>query len=205
MEERAAPGCTPRAEATRQRIIATAAGLIGVQGYGRTPLDAILERSRVSKGTFYHHFSSKEALGFAVLDHFEAEMQACLAERMEPVGDPLDRIDAMLDAMLEGQSERDCRGGCALGNLAAEVSDLHEGFRARLSRIFQGWSDVVASTLEQALRRSGRQDLDPQGMARYIVCSLEGGILISKVTREIGDVENLVRHLKHYVRQQFTI
>src|SRR2546425_7784102 len=45
---------------------------------------------------------------------------------------PLGQIRCFLDRVLEIQREQNCVGGCALGNLAAELSDVHEGFRTRL-------------------------------------------------------------------------
>ena len=192
----------PKAEATRLRIIEVAADLMGTRGYGRTGLEQILERSGVSRGNLYHHFPSKEDLGFAVLDHLGARIAGFLQSSMADVEDPLDRIDAMLDALAAGASARNCRGGCPLGNLAAEMSDVNEAFRARLERIFGTWRELVAVNLEEGARRRGRAGVDVDGLARYILCCLEGSMLMAKVNRKVLEVRDAVGRLKGYVRQQ---
>jgi TetR/AcrR family transcriptional repressor of nem operon len=94
-----------------------------------------------------------------------------------------------------------------MGNLASELSDVHEGFRKRLADVFVAWR--VTMTL--ALRRgqaSGRlsAECDPDGAASFIVAALEGAILMSKVTKEIQVLERCVHELKQhltlYSRQQ---
>jgi len=193
-----------KAETTKRRILDAAADLIGVQGYKSTRLESILDRSGVSKGNFYHHFPSKEDLGLAVLGHFGSSVQDYLDTSMRDHDDPLDQLDAMFDALLRSQSEKDCRGGCPLGNLAAEMSDVHEGFREQLGEFFQDWQRMIASRLTAAARRHGREGLDVQGLARHIICCLEGAVLMAKVSRELDGMEKSVAHLKSYVRQQFT-
>jgi len=188
----------PKAEATRQRVIEVAAELMGRQGYGRTGLEAILDQSGVSKGNFYHHFPSKEDLGLAVLDFLGDAIEDRLRRRMAAHQDPLDRVDALLEGLVAGASERDCRGGCPLGNLAAEMSDLHEGFRERLDAIFARWRDLLRRNLQAA--GAGRP-LDIDGLARHAVCALEGSILLAKVTRRVDEMDNSVEHLKSYLRK----
>lgn len=193
-----------KAEVSRQRIIEAAAELMAVQGYERTCLDSILERSGVSKGNFYHHFVSKEDLGLAVLEHIGTESHRFLRASMEGVEDPLARLDAMFDALVAETRDRECRGGCPLGNLAAEMSDANEAFRGQLARIFGGWRQMVAEVLEGAAQRHGPTRLDVQGLAHHIVCALEGSLLMAKLSREVGELGNTVTHLKMYIRQQFT-
>src|SRR4249920_1681061 len=121
--------------ATRDQILNAAARLIHVQGYQSTSLDDVLRESGVGKGNFYYHFKSKEELGYAILDQIiasflERTLEPCFAD---PAGDALAQIRCFLDRVLEAQRERNCIGGCPLGNLAAELLDVHEGFRARLA------------------------------------------------------------------------
>ena len=108
--------------------------LIHVHGYNAMALDDVLRESGVGKGNFYYHFKSKEDLGHAILDQIvdgflERTLAPCFAD---PDGAPLGQIRCFLDRVLEAQRERNCVGGCVMGNLASELSDVHEGFRTRL-------------------------------------------------------------------------
>lgn len=53
---------------TRALLIETAGQLFASRGYDRTSVDAIIRQAGVSKGAFYHHFSSKEEVLDAVTD-----------------------------------------------------------------------------------------------------------------------------------------
>ena len=75
----------PRALATRERIVLGAARLFALKGYHDTKLEEVLAAARVTSGAFFHHFRSKEDLGFAVLDrHMEqrANGQALTVQRL---------------------------------------------------------------------------------------------------------------------------
>src|SRR5499425_90883 len=116
---------------TRDQILDAAGRLIHLQGYHCTSLDDVLRESGVGKGNFYYHFKSKEELGYAILDQIiasflERTLEPCFAD---PEGDTLAQIHCFLERVLVAQRESNCVGGCPLGNLAAELSDVHEGFR----------------------------------------------------------------------------
>ena len=115
----------------------------------------MLRESGVGKGNFYYHFKSKEELGYAII---EQSVAAFLSGTLEPCfSDPtasrLAQIGCFLDRVLETQRERNCVGGCPMGNLASELSDVHEGFRARLASVFDGWRERLTVALARAQQR----------------------------------------------------
>ena len=191
-----------KAAATRDQILDAAARLIHLRGYHGTSLDDVLRESGVGKGNFYYYFRSKEHLGFAIIDRVvERFLERTLEPAfVDPTADPLDQVRAFLDRLLEVQRQRNCVGGCPMGNLACELSDVHEGFRQRLADIFERWRVMLATTLERG-RESGRlrADLDAASAAGFVVASLEGAILMAKVTKDISVMEKCVVELKHHL------
>jgi TetR/AcrR family transcriptional regulator, transcriptional repressor for nem operon len=191
-----------KATATRDQILDAAAKLIHLRGYHGTSLDDVLRESGVGKGNFYYYFRSKEDLGFAIIDRV---VERFLERTLEPAfddltADPLDQVRAFLDRLLEVQRQRNCVGGCPMGNLASELSDVHEGFRQRLADIFERWRVMLAATLERG-RESGRlrADLDAASAAGFVVAALEGAILMAKVTKDISVMEKCVAELKRHL------
>jgi TetR/AcrR family transcriptional repressor of nem operon len=187
---------------TREAIIAAAKRLIRIQGYNATSLDDVLRESGVGKGSFYHYFKSKEDLGYAILDEIVASflartLEPCFAD---PGGRPLSQIRCFLDRVLEAQREAGCVGGCPLGNLASELSDVHEGFRARLAGVFAAWRERLTRALEEAQRRG---DVTPEcraeAVAGFLVASLEGAILLGKVSKDVTLLDTCVAELKRYL------
>jgi TetR/AcrR family transcriptional repressor of nem operon len=196
------PPRTRDGRSTREAVIAAATRLIHVHGYNAMSLDDVLRESGVGKGNFYYHFKSKEELGHAILDEIvagflERTLEPCFAERDAP---PLGQIRCFLDRVLEAQRERNCVGGCVMGNLASELSDVHEGFRTRLATLFTAWQDRLASALEAGRRRGElAPDSEPASVARFLVASLEGAILLAKVSKDIRVMEACVAELKRYL------
>lgn len=191
-----------KAAATRDQILDAAARLIHLRGYHGTSLDDVLRESGVGKGNFYYYFRSKEDLGFAIIDRVvERFLERTLEPAfVDPTADPLDQVRGFLDRLLEAQRQRNCVGGCPMGNLACELSDVHEGFRQRLADIFERWRVMLATTLERG-RESGRlrPDLDAGSAAGFVVAALEGAILMAKVTKDISVMEKCVAELKHHL------
>ncbi len=186
---------------TREAIIEVATRLMQVRGYTATSLDDVLRESGVGKGTFYYHFKSKEDLGYAILDAIVAAflgrtLDPCFSD---PAVKPLARIRCFLDRLVVIQRELHCVG-CPLGTLASELSDVHEGFRARLAGVFSAWRDCLV----QALREGQQQgdipgDCQVESVAQFLVASLEGAILMSKVTKDITVMERCVNEMKRYL------
>src|SRR6266581_3203837 len=167
--------------ATRDQILNAASRLIHVQGYQSTSLDDVLRESGVGKGNFYYYFKSKEDLGYAILDQIigsflERTLEPCFSD---PEQGALAQIRCFLDRVLEAQRARNCVGGCPLGNLAAELSDVHEGFRARLAFVFAAWRERLTLALRtEQLRGAVDAACRPGAVADFLVASLEGAILL---------------------------
>jgi TetR/AcrR family transcriptional regulator, transcriptional repressor for nem operon len=190
------------ARATRDAILLAATRLISVHGYNSTSLDDVLRESGVGKGNFYYHFKSKEDLGYAMLDgivaaFLERWLEPCFSDPGTP---PLAQIRCFLDKTMHAQRERNCVGGCVMGNLASELSDVHEGFRARLATVFNSWRERLSAVLAEARRRGDvTEACRPEAVAHFLVASLEGAILLSKVTKDIGVMEQCVSELKTHL------
>ena len=191
--------------ATRDQILNAAARLIHVQGYHSTSLDDVLRESGIGKGNFYYYFKSKEDLGYAIIDRItRGFVERSLGPSFQDAdADPVGQIRTFLDRVLDAQRQRNCVGGCVMGNLASELSDVHEGFRQRLASLFVVWRTHLADAVRRGQARGQlRADVDSGRLAQFLVAGLEGSILLSKVTKDITVMERCVeemkQHLAHY-------
>lgn len=187
---------------TREAIVMAAKRLMQIKGYHATSLDDVLSESGSGKGTFYHYFRSKEDLGHAILDQIIGSFIAQTVEPCfsDPGGRPLAQIRCFLDRVVEIQRAGNCVGGCPLGNLASELSDVHEGFRARLADVFSAWCARLTEALRQAQRRGDvGSECRPDAVAHFLVAALEGAILMTKVSKDIGVMERCVEELGRYL------
>ena len=77
-----------RAEVTRQRIIDAAVDLFNERGFGETGLADVLQRAGVTKGAFYYHFDSKDALAVAIIDQFQIAIRDAFRRTIDPPAVP---------------------------------------------------------------------------------------------------------------------
>jgi TetR/AcrR family transcriptional regulator, transcriptional repressor for nem operon len=186
----------------RDAIIDAAAQLMALKGYNATSVDDVLRETTVGKGNFYYYFKSKEELGYAILDRLVGRF---VERTLEPsFCDPdlsrVGQIHCFLDHIVDAQRELNCVGGCPMGNLASELSDLHEGFRARLARMFTLWRERLAQAITEGQQRGEvSPQCAPAAVAQFLVAALEGAILMTKVTKEITVMEECVGELKRYL------
>jgi TetR/AcrR family transcriptional regulator, transcriptional repressor for nem operon len=184
----------------RKAILDAAARLINERGFSHTSVEDLIEATGLSgKSHFYHYFPSKEALGMAVIDRqFERFTERGLAILSEPMIEPIDRLTLFIDTLVALQRERDGGSGSPFGNLAGELADAHEGFRQRLGDVFERWT----GQLDALLREVGgqlREGVDTVRLARFIIASLEGGMLMTRVTRDVAAMEGIGEDLKRFI------
>lgn len=83
----------------RADLLTAARELFGRLGYDRTTVEAVIDRSGTSKGTFYHYFKSKEALLDAVIEEMTDQAKALIGSQVEAAtGSAIDRLNVYLRA-----------------------------------------------------------------------------------------------------------
>jgi len=187
---------------TKDHIIEVASGLINLRGFNNTSVDAVLQASGVKKGSFYYYFKSKEDLGYAIIEsHSRRFSDHVLGKAFSGNKDALMELEDFLDIILELHRQRNCSGGCLMGNMAMEMSDIHEGFRRKFQEVFEDWRIRVAGVLHEA-KISGQfnDHMDPTRLAQFVIAGVEGGILLSKVKKDIKVLENCFKELKTHIR-----
>jgi AcrR family transcriptional regulator len=180
---------TPKGRATRDRIVAAAADLIFEQGVAGTSLQDVQQAARVSGSQMYHYFGDKASLIHAVI----AQQGETLLGKQQPWLsriDSLQGIRAWRDFVVSTMRRRECRGGCQIGSLASELSDLDPAARSDLAATFQRWISAIRDGL-QAMQDRGelRADADVPQLARALMAAAEGGLLLAKTLRDVAPLE----------------
>ena len=93
-----APTTTDRGGETRRRILEVAAEAFADRGYAGTSLSDVLKASGVTKGGFYFHFPSKEALALAALRHKQEQWAGAVMAAVLQRPRAIDQLDAMVEA-----------------------------------------------------------------------------------------------------------
>ncbi len=167
---------------TKQRLLQAVFRVSHREGFRSADLAAILTRAGVTKGALYHHFGGKAELGHEMVDQVVRDW--ILDRWLHSVEKAADPIDALIDLARKSEQEvtpERLALGCPLNNLSQEMSAIDEGFRQRLSAIYQEWRDGLQVLLERGQRNGTvREDVDALSAATFIVASWEGSIGLAK-------------------------
>jgi AcrR family transcriptional regulator len=84
-----------RSRETRNLILSTAELCFGRTGYDGTSVSRICQEADVSKGAFYHHFDSKQAVFLALLERWLANMDKEITDLIDDAPDVPDKLLGM--------------------------------------------------------------------------------------------------------------
>jgi len=187
-------------ERTRERLLQAASREIYRSGFQSASLETILAVAGVTKGALYHHFDSKEGLGYAVVD--EVIAPDVHGKWVRPLQGGKDPIDALIGAVQRiPLRPADVRGGCQLNNLAQEMSPLDAGFRKRLATIFDAWREAVASVLREGQSRGSiRRDVEPADAAALLIAMVEGYGSLAKNAQDPKVMKAGIRNIVDWLR-----
>lgn len=141
---------------TREHLIDVGLELIRSAGYTATGINQILQAAEVPKGSFYHHFTTKDEFVMEVIRRYIAGEQE-RAERMlaDTSVSPLKRLRRYFKNLIAtyGLQGGPMISGCLLGNLSLEVAGQNAEVRGLLREGFNGWQNALADTLREAVEK----------------------------------------------------
>jgi TetR/AcrR family transcriptional regulator, transcriptional repressor for nem operon len=186
----------------RQRLVDAACELMLRDGFAGTGVAEICAAAGVTKGSFFHYFESKDAIGAAALMRFGAELWGAFAAApflVDP--DPLRRVEGYIDFTIEVCRSSVLRRGCLVGVLAQELATTEQSVREQCNSIFGGWADSFADHLAAAKAACAPDaSWDPRSLATYFVVVVEGALLLAKTSANPRLVEAQLEHFRVYVR-----
>lgn len=165
------------ADATRQRIIGTAFLEFYHNGFQGGSINNIVAAAGITKGALFHHFPSKQALGYAVVDELIAPL---LANRwlvpLDGTTDPIaDLTRTFRKYVKEDIEDGTWVHGCPLNNLAQEMSPLDQGFHSRIDALYTLWRKEFAAALARGVEDgSVRKGIAAKSVAAMLVAGQMG-------------------------------
>jgi len=170
----------------RERLLEAGLSSIHRHGFNGCGVQEIVDLAGVPKGSFYNHFESKEALGAEVLDQFWHDhargLLRVLSDESLP---PIERLRRYFSAPAEKLAALDYKGGCLLGNMAAELSDQSKLIADRLSSIFARWTCAVANCIRDGQSAGQvRTDIEAETLASFLLNALEGATLRARIEKD---------------------
>ena len=193
-----------RVSKAKDRLLDAAERLMLAKGYAATTVDEICEAAKLTKGSFFHYFESKERLGRELLERFCAASQQRLLEACPKERDPLKRVYGMVQGAIKMSKACAARQGCLLGAFAQELSDSHPQIRAVCAEAFTQWARALKSELDAAKAQyAPKADVDTKSLAEHFIAIVEGSKILAKAKRNARIEEESLRHFQRYLEQIF--
>ncbi|MGB0865819.1 MAG: TetR/AcrR family transcriptional regulator [Granulosicoccaceae bacterium] len=188
----------------RERILATAFDEMYEHGFQGLRIDRILEKTQLTKGAMYHHFSSKKVLGYAIVDEILQGWVSKLWTSPSTSEDPISSYQKSLRANFASMSPADFSKGCPVNNLVQEMAGLDEGFQTRLNAIYENWKHSTEAALKQGQSKGTvRSDINVEAVSIFIISSIQGLIGMVKCSQCCDPgLEPVVEELCNYLEIQ---
>lgn len=179
--------------ATKRRLLEVGLATLLERGYNATGIQDLLVATGVPKGSFYHHFASKEDFALQVVDRYLVEVHALLGQALGELDrPPLDRVRLFFERLLAVYAGQGYLGSL-LGLLGQEQAAVNTAFRRRIETAFADVAVRLAEALDEARRRGDLPaENDSLQMANLLVDCWEGAALRSRLVRGPAPLEAML-------------
>jgi len=188
----------PRAMNGRDRVLKAAQQIIQANGFAAATVDEICGAAGLTKGAFFHHFTSKEDLGSAVVEQFWSSLCEALQSAAANEPDALKRVFRMADGIAALSKQPPLSGGCLLGSFVQELSESHPALYGQCAGYFSDWAKAVERNLREANKQRGVTP-DAKELAEEFIALIEGSLILAKAHHRTDVVSRNMKHFKRYL------
>ncbi|MYM28627.1 TetR family transcriptional regulator [Duganella sp. CY15W] len=186
----------------KEQIVSTSLNLLHSKGFNATSVQDITDAAGVPKGSFYNHFTSKEALGLEVLQRYvegAAQIAAILSDSTLP---PLARIQQFYARMIAANTVNDYNFGCLMGNFSAELSNQIPSMRSAMQENYAASTALMADVIAQGQQDGSISNTLPAAtLAGFVTDAWQGAVLRAKADHSIAPLERFAQVvLQHLLR-----
>ncbi len=200
------PKYAPERGAARERLLAAAFDVIRAKGYAATTVDDLCAAAGVTKGAFFHHFVSKQALAVAAAQHWSEVTGALFAAApYHQHADPLQRVLGYLDfrrELLQGEVREFT---CLVGTMVQEAYDSAPAIRAACDASISGHAARLEDDIAAAIRaRRLRLPFGARSLALHTQAVLQGAFILAKAKGSAEVAADSIGHLRRYIEALFS-
>jgi TetR/AcrR family transcriptional repressor of nem operon len=190
---------------SKTKLLDAAVHVIRAKGYSATRIEDICEAARLTKGSFFHHFDSKEELALAAVDYWkDGSGELFASASYHTIADPLDRLLAYVDyrkTLLRGDLPDFT---CLAGTMVQEVYDTHPAIREVCDRTISEHAATLIPDIEQTIRQYGlHPDWTAESLALYMQATIQGAFILAKAKHNRQAAVACIDHLRRYLELLF--
>ena len=195
-----------KSEQTRQFIIEKAAALFNTKGYHGTSMADIMAATGLTKGGIYGNFKIdsqdkkgvKEEFALAAFEYAVQEVNHHVRRRTGVIDHSLDKLKAVVYFYKERILNPPIEGGCPILNSSTEADDNLPVLRDRVLEELRTWHSKIVYTLHKGFERGeARSDVAADDFATLFIGSLEGGIMMALIYKDVKPFQIIERQQNH--------
>ncbi|NGO55052.1 TetR/AcrR family transcriptional regulator [Allomesorhizobium camelthorni] len=189
----------------KTRFLNATIKVVRIKGYAATRIEDVCAEAGLSKGSFFHHFKSKEDLALAASAHWDARAADIFARApFHDEADPRDRLIAYVDfrkAILTGDLPDFT---CFAGTIVQEAYRTHPDISAACARSLGAGVRSLEADIRAAMDKYGvRADWTPESLALHMEAVVQGGFILAKARGGAKAAAESLDHLRRYLRLLF--
>src|SRR5882672_692503 len=169
----------------RERLLKEGLRHFYATGFHGTSVDDLLAAAGAPKGSFYHHFGSKDEFAKAVVEAYSAKQLVLLAKYASREDlNSFQKFVAYFDELLIRFERSQHKVACLAGKFSSELAPSSDEFSLVLADSLKGWRDA-ATKLISAGHRDGsiRRDMTPSQQAVLVQSLIQGSLVVALANR----------------------
>lgn len=190
---------------SKTKLLDAALTLVRTKGYAATTIDDVCQRAELTKGSFFHHFKSKEELAIQAAHHWSAVTGGLFAlAPCTKLANPLDRVLGYVDfrkAITKGEVPQ---FSCFVGTMAQETHQTNPAIRQACDASIRGHAARVEADIALAIEARGiKAQFTAKSLALYTHAVLQGAFILAKAENGQETAKDCIDHLRRYIEMLF--
>lgn len=195
----------PAPQSARDKLLEAGVRLVREQGFAATSVDDLCRAAGVTKGAFFHHFASKEALGVALAAYWSNSTGGFFAEApYHHHARPIDRVLGYIDlrlALIAGPPES---FSCVAGTMLQESFRTSDAIRAACEASIMGNAIALEDDIAAAMAEAGVTGTTAASLSRHVQTVIQGAFILAK-SQAPDAAADLAREAIGHLRRYFEL
>ncbi len=193
---------------TRDKILLESKALIFEHGFSGTSIDQILEKTGITKGAFFYHFKTKNALAMALIEEFAKADMDKLDKALENTesfkGNALNRLLHFIQEFIDAEKGQNEPPGCLYASYLYEPQQFEPEVLDHIAETMLMWRNVIGKLIREVLKdHKTKYPTDVDSLADHVTVVFEGAFIVSRALNDPDITAKHLHHLKNYLELLF--